>query len=106
MTDIRQPVQPSINTAFEAAPPSRPVQPDAGKQKFLAVSLLYTEPPRKAAVPPGLLSVREAARRLGVSVGAVYAACRKGRLPFVWALNTIRIDERDLEEYVEAQRRR
>jgi hypothetical protein len=60
-TDICKPVQPSINAAFEAEPPSSPVQPDASKWKVLAVSLLYTEVVRRETPPPALLSVREVA---------------------------------------------
>jgi excisionase family DNA binding protein len=97
------PVQPSIRTAFEAEPPRSPVQPDASKWKVLAVSLLYTEVARRDAPPP-LLSVREVARRLGVSCGTVYLLCETGQLAFTRVVNAIRIAEVNLEEFIHARR--
>jgi excisionase family DNA binding protein len=105
MTDTCRPVQPSIKTAFEAEPPSSPVQPDASKWKVLAVSLLYTEVARREAPPPALLSVREVARRLGVSCGTVYSLCETGQLAFTRVVNAIRVAEGDLEEFIHARRR-
>jgi excisionase family DNA binding protein len=93
-------LQPSINRAFEAGPPSSPVQADAGERKFLAVSLLYTEVRGAEREKPGLLSVREAARRLGISTTAAYSLCRTGRLPYTRVLNAIRIVEADVEELI------
>jgi excisionase family DNA binding protein len=81
------------------------VQPDAGERKILAVSLLYTEvTEREEKKPPGLLSVREVAQRLGVSTATVYALCQSGRLPCARVLNAFRISPADLEDYIEAKR--
>ena len=99
-------MQPSMNTAFEAEPPSSQMQPDAGERKLLAVSLLYTEVWGQQREKPGLLSVREAAHRLRISVTAMYALCRTGQLPYTRVLNAMRITEADLEEFLDAHHTR
>ncbi len=80
------------------------MQPDAREQRFLAVSLLYTEVTGREKDPPGLLSVREVASHLGMSLAAVYKLCRTGQLSYRRVLNTMRIDRRDLEDYLDAHR--
>ena len=49
-----------------------------------------------------LLSVRDAAARLGVSTATVYTLCDKGEIRHVRVLNAIRIAEGDLAAFVEA----
>jgi excisionase family DNA binding protein len=99
MADVCKPLQPSINTAFEAEPPSSRVQPDASKWKLLAVSLLYTE---RTVGDYGerFLTVRRAAQLLGVSAAVVYAWCAKGMLRHARVGSTIRIAWADLEEFL------
>ncbi len=80
------------------------MRPDAGEQRFLAVSLLYTEVPQNERVPPSLLSVQVVARRLGVSPGTVYSLCGTGQLPHTRVLNAIRIVESDLDDYISRHR--
>jgi excisionase family DNA binding protein len=100
MTDVCKPMQPSINTAFEAERPSSPVQPHAGKWKLLAVSLLYTERTDGDYGEP-LLTVRRVAQLLGVSTAAVYARCGNGTLRHTRVGSAIRVALADLEEFVE-----
>ncbi len=102
--DVCKPMQPSINTAFESEPPSSQMQRDAGEQRFLAVSLLYTEVRGPEHESRRLLSVREAARCLGISTTAVYSLCRAGQLPYTRVLNAIRIVDVDLEDLITEHR--
>jgi len=73
--------------------PSTRVQPSQGKQlvfENFAAPLL----PRTVAVsalPERMLTVREAARRLGVSTATVYKLCATGELAHVRVLNAVRI---------------
>jgi excisionase family DNA binding protein len=53
-----------------------------------------------------LLSVREVARRLGVSTAIVYRFCERGELAHVRVSHTIRITSADLAAYVARQRAR
>lgn len=80
------------------------MQPDARERKVLAVSLLYTEVRGPEREKPRLLSVREAARRLGISTTAAYSLCRTGQLPYTRVLNAIRIVEADVEDLVAQHR--
>jgi excisionase family DNA binding protein len=50
------------------------------------------------------LSVRVAARRLGVSTATVYALCDAGTLAHVRVMNAIRIAFEDLAAFVRAHR--
>jgi excisionase family DNA binding protein len=92
-------MQPSINTAFEAEPESSPVQPDAGKQEFLAAALLYTER-TEGDVPERPLTARQVAETLGVSVEAVRELCRRGVLEHFRVVNAIRIPRAEFERFV------
>jgi excisionase family DNA binding protein len=92
-------VQPSINTAFAADQPSSPVQPDAGKQRLLAVSLLYTER-TGGELPERAFSPRELANALGVGAEAVRELCRRGVLEHFRILNAIRIPRSEFERFV------
>jgi len=53
-----------------------------------------------------LLSVKQAAERLGIATATVYGLCADGRLAHVRILNVIRIAPSDLEAFVESCRRR
>ncbi len=92
-------MQPSINQAFDASRESSPVQPDAGKQRFLAVSLLYTER-TDGEVPERAFSPREVAEALGVGSEAVRELCRRGVLEHFRILNAIRIPRSEFERFV------
>lgn len=48
------------------------------------------------AAPDGLISLQEAARRLGLHYATVYRYLRLGRLPATWAGGRWRVDPRDL----------
>lgn len=68
------------------------VQPSQPKRLVLgdsATPVLRDE--RRAAETEPLLTVREAARRLGVSTATVYKLCATGLLEHVRLLNIIRI---------------
>jgi excisionase family DNA binding protein len=52
-----------------------------------------------------LLTVRDVAARLGVGTATVYRVVAEGHLAHVRVLNAIRVTPRDLEAFVEAQRR-
>jgi excisionase family DNA binding protein len=92
-------LQVSVNTAFEGGPPSSPVQPDASKQGFLAVSLLYTER-TDGDVPDRPLTARQVAEALGVGVEAVRELCRRGLLEHFRIVNAIRIPRGEFERFV------
>jgi excisionase family DNA binding protein len=80
----------------------------AGKSKFHAAGLLQvgsTGSPDSRAPRP-LLSVREAARLLGVCAATVYKLCGDGELPYKRILSAIRIVPVDLAAFVVAKRTR
>ena len=52
-----------------------------------------------------LLTVRDVAARLGVCTATVYRLVDEGQLAHVRVLNAIRVAPRDLEAFIEAQRR-
>jgi len=52
-----------------------------------------------------LLTVRDVAARLGVCTATVYRLVGEGQLAHVRVLNAIRVAPRDLEAFIEAQRR-
>jgi excisionase family DNA binding protein len=54
---------------------------------------------------PRLLTVREAAKVLGVRMGAVCRACREGELPHFRARNAIRVRRVALKAYPARARR-
>jgi excisionase family DNA binding protein len=51
-----------------------------------------------------LLTVREVAKRLGVSTATVYALCNRGELVHVRVSNAIRIEPADLAEFIGRRR--
>jgi excisionase family DNA binding protein len=82
------------------------MQLSAGKSKFLAAGLLQvgsTDGGLSRPLHP-LLSVREAARLLGLSAATVYKLCAEGDLPHARILNRIRIVPADLAAFVKARR--
>ena len=62
------------------------------------------EQPVEAQEGPKLLTVRQAAERLGMSVSHVYRAADEGRLTKVKIGSSVRIAEADLERYIEERR--
>ncbi len=100
MTYRCKPPQPSINQAFDASRESSPVQPDAGKQRFLAVSLLYTER-TDGELPERSFSPREVAEALGVGPEAIRELCRRGVLEHFRLLNAIRITRSEIERFLQ-----
>jgi len=52
-----------------------------------------------------LLAVRDVAARLGVCTATVYRLVAEGQLAHVRVLNAVRVAPRDLEAFIEAQRR-
>jgi excisionase family DNA binding protein len=52
-----------------------------------------------------LLSVRDAAGRLGVSTAMVYALAERGELPHIRVSNAIRIAPADVAAFIAARRR-
>jgi excisionase family DNA binding protein len=77
------------------------VRPDAGKQRFLAVSLLYTENTNGECREP-LLTVRQVAHILGLCTETVYRQCANGSLRHARVAWAIRIARSDLEAFIEA----
>jgi len=74
----------------------QPSHPVAALRSPFAAPVL--QPGRDAAV---LLSVREAAARLGVCTATIYTLCERGELAHVRVLNAIRIAAPDLVAFVE-----
>ena len=105
-SSICKPVQtPAITAKGEGDEPS-PMQVLAGKSKFHAAGLLQVNSTYSAdsrARP--LVSVRDAARLLGVSAATVYKLCGDGKLPHTRILSAIRIVPADLAALVIAKRR-
>jgi excisionase family DNA binding protein len=99
------PVQPSINTAFEAEPPSSRVQPDAGKQRLLAVSLLYTER-IDGERPQRPLTAREVAQALGICVELVRELCHRGVLEHFRVGNAFRVSRAELAHFIREHTKR
>ena len=50
-----------------------------------------------------LLSVREAARVLGLSRASVYRLCERGELPHVRLSNVVRIDPAELARFIKGR---
>jgi excisionase family DNA binding protein len=51
-----------------------------------------------------LLSVKEAAARLGLCPASIYKICQRGELPHIRVLNAIRIAPADLAAFIDAHR--
>ena len=88
--------------------PSSPLAPN---RQYFAASLLQgsgAESRHLRALDGGkarLLSVKEAADRLGVCTATIYTLCDRGELAHVRVLNAIRIAPTDLAAFVRAHRR-
>jgi excisionase family DNA binding protein len=105
MADVCKSVQPSIDTAFETSGESKLVQPEAGKQRLLAVSLLYTErvdgePPERALTSP------EVAQALRIGVDAVRELCHRGVLEHFRVGNRYRVSRAELELFIREHTKR
>ena len=101
-------VQACANTGSVSDEKSKNVQIHASLSKDFAGSLLDAGPEESevdARMQP-LLSVRQAAKLLGVCSATVYRLCEQGRLPHFRVLNAIRIDPRDLKKFLAAARPR
>jgi excisionase family DNA binding protein len=87
----------SLVEANCAVAPSGSVQPfptEASNSQLFATNLLRGP----------LLTVRDAAERLGVCAATVYKLCAEGSLTHVRVLNAIRIAPKDLAAFVHARR--
>ena len=89
------PATPS-DTGSAAVQDSQPVAP---LHKPFAATLLLGSPSREP-----LLTVRDAAARLGVCTRTVYELCEHGKLPHVRIGNAIRIAPAELDAFVAASR--
>ncbi len=88
--------QPVGNVQVDDREGVQPSHPGAAVRSPFAAPVL--QPGRDAAV---LLSVREAAARLGVCAATIYTLCERGELAHVRVLNAIRIAASDLVAFVE-----
>ena len=88
----------------------QPSQPLASNRKHFAASLLHgtgLETHALRSIEGGkskLLSVKEAASRLGVCTATVYSLCERGELAHIRVLNAVRIAPSDLAAFVRAHR--
>jgi len=91
----------------DGAPRSRESQPVAPNRPPFVTRLLPGTAARLAVLTGArdrLLSVREAAERLGLCTATVYGLCAEGALPHIRILNAIRIAPDDLVAFVNARR--
>ena len=95
-------MQARANAALVGSSECTSVQENAGECKSLAASLLHRKSTdgEQAHWGTPLLSVREAARLLGVCAATVYKLCASGELPHTRILNAIRIVPADLAAFV------
>jgi excisionase family DNA binding protein len=100
---ISKPRHAMVSPALDASQQVHEEQPDAGKSKFLAGSLLYIENTAGERREP-LLSVRQAAALLGLCTATVYEYCASGKLHHVRVASAIRITSSALEEFVSPPR--
>jgi excisionase family DNA binding protein len=106
-SSLCKPMQARANAAFVSSSECTSVQENAGECKSLAASLLHRKSTDGERTHWGtsLLSVREAARLLGVCAATVYKLCASGELPHTRILNAIRIVPADLAAFVVARRK-
>ena len=76
------------------------MQPDEGKWKFLAASLLYTENTDGEDTEP-MLTVRQVAALLGLCAATVYEHRTNGNLRHARIGWAIRVARSDLEQFIE-----
>ncbi|XXF81236.1 helix-turn-helix domain-containing protein [Myxococcaceae bacterium GXIMD 01537] len=96
---VTSPSQALVNTRVSSDGVVQPSHPVPQDPKILAASLLLG-PASVAPVASGsgrLLTVREAAERLGVCRATVYRMCERGELPHVRISNTVRVVPETLE---------
>ena len=53
-----------------------------------------------------MLSVRQVAKKLGVSTATVYKLCDRGELPHIRVLNSIRVAPEDLAAFIQTKKER
>ncbi len=84
--------------------PSTRVQPSQEKQLVVEkfATPLLPEIVTVSVLPERMLTVREAARRLGVSTATVYKLCARGELAHVRVLNALRISPAALAAFMAA----
>jgi excisionase family DNA binding protein len=99
-------VQACANTGSVSDEKSKNVQTHASLSKDLAGSLLdgitADSEIGRSVRPP--LSVRQVARLPGVCPATVYRLCDRRELPHLRVLNAIRVDPRDLKEFMASER--
>ncbi len=105
LTYVRQNMQGSINTAFEASGGSKPAQPEAGKPKLLAVSLLYTEH-EDGEAPARPLTAREVAQALGIGIESVRELCHRGVLEHFKVGNHFRVSREEIARFIRQHTKR
>jgi excisionase family DNA binding protein len=76
------------------------LQQNAGFSQSFAAHLL----PGSEDTSRALLRVCDVAKHLGVSRGGVYALCARGELRHVRVMNCIRVDQRDLMDFLKSRR--
>ena len=97
-------MQPRANTASTSDEKSQNVQAHAGLSKNLAGSVLDRIDANggEGRLVRPLLSVRQAAKFLGVCHATVYRLCVRGKLPHFRVSNAVRIDVADLKAFLAA----
>jgi excisionase family DNA binding protein len=100
-------VQACANTGSVSDEKSKNVQIHASLSKEFAGSLLDGMAMDSEVLRFGrpLLSVRQVAKLLGVCPATVYRLCDRGELPQFRVLNAIRVDPRDLKEFMARARK-
>jgi excisionase family DNA binding protein len=95
-------VQACGNTGSVSDEKSQNVRIHASLSKDLAGSLLDGMQTDSEVLRSGrsLLSVRQVAKLLGVCPATVYMLCDRRELPHLRVLNAIRVDPRDLKEFM------
>ena len=78
-------------------------------EQAVARALAAWTPPAAPAAPvredgPQLLKVREAAKKLAVAESSVWNLLRSQKIPSIKVLGATRIDERDLDVFINAAR--
>ncbi|WP_342394546.1 helix-turn-helix domain-containing protein [Myxococcus fulvus] len=92
-----------VNTRVSSSQAVQPSHPVGQDTKIFAAGLLLgssTPVPSMASGSGRLLTVREAAERLGVCRATVYRLCERGELPHVRISNAVRVEAEALEKFI------